>query len=121
MTLIDDIRKDREPPQVKRLSGQEWSVVPGQSPGTLYVRGPSFTTMVITTASDLSGEDYIARNADARRIARVPDMEAALLAAEELAQAVGDWSMPRGSNGMTSPDEGHPLMAALAAYRKATT
>ena len=51
---------------------------------------------------------------DAARIARVPDMEAALLAADELAQAVA--ADDRGGNGPHSDN----VSLALAAYRQAT-
>lgn len=88
MTLIEQIKRDRERPQVKRLSRDRWEVVADSSPGILNIVGPSFIPTVVTTATDLNGEDYIARQADARRIARVPDYESALLMADELAEAV---------------------------------
>lgn len=65
---------------------------------------------------DISGVDH----PDARRIARVPDLEAALIAADELAQAVDQ------ERNMVCQDMGKQadcaarVDAALAAFRKAT-
>lgn len=86
MSLLDDIRKDRERPQVKLMSMLEWRAKSDEpSPGWVKVVGPCIPTQAPTLATDLNGVDFIARNAEARRIARVPQMEAALLAADELA------------------------------------
>ncbi|MFG6524451.1 hypothetical protein [Sulfitobacter sp. M23508] len=61
---------------------------------------------------DISGVDH----PDARRIARVPDMEAALLAAEELANALEAYN--RGGAGPLTGWQ--DVEDALAAFRKAT-
>lgn len=122
MSLIDDIKRDRERPQVKLMSMSAWyakSDVP--APGWVKVVGPCVATQCPTLATNLDGEDYIARHADARRIARVPDMEAALLAAEDLAyrmdQVLADLTT---HGGYTYEDDFKDEVAALAAYRKAT-
>lgn len=78
--LIEQIKADRDRPQIKRKSGGHWRVVHSEYPGILNITGLSFIPTVVTTATDLNGEDFIARNADARRIARVPEMEARILA-----------------------------------------
>lgn len=89
MNLIEKIRVDLNRPQTKNKFADLWRVaIDEDAPGTVRVCGPSFRVFGVTTATDLSGEDWIARHADARRIARVPEMEAALLAADELAKAV---------------------------------
>lgn len=80
MTLIDDIKRDRNQGQPV----DNWIVRPHEDyPGFLVIDGPSFTITVVTMATYLDSKDYADRHADARRIARVPRMEAALLAAEE--------------------------------------
>jgi len=88
MSLIDDIRKDRDRPQVREKSAPIWATLTdNKSHGWVDVVGPSIKVGAPTTATNLNGADYVARHADARRIARVPQMEAALLAAEELVSA----------------------------------
>lgn len=105
MTLIEQIKSDW-----KSELGNSWDSVPmhvaEDSPHVLTVGG----LIVATTFNDQT----------ARRIARVPDMEEALLAAEELANAVDH------ERNMPCQDIDMQLRAiasvndALAAYRKAT-
>lgn len=126
MSLIDDIKKDRARPQVKAKSGNEWRTVSDvPAPGWVQVCGPALRVSCPTTATDLNVEDYIARNADARRIARVPQMEAALMAAEEL---VGKFDellevVGREMPSIVDEDKGGNASfdVALAAYREATS
>ena len=124
MSLIDDIRKDRDRPQVLEKSAPEWAAITDdKSPGWVDVVGPSIKVSAPTTATNLNGEDYVARHADARRIARVPQMEAALLAAEELAKALERLD---GLVRILPPEHDEPDSAlaqsqrSLAAYRAAT-
>ena len=64
-------------------------------------------------------EDWKQAAVDARRIARAPRMEAALLAAEELADAAARGECPW-RDGTSEHREWHKVTAsALAAYRKA--
>jgi len=80
MTLADDIRKDQERPQVKLMSMAEWTVKTDEpAPGWVKVVGPCLPVQAPTLAADLNGEDYIARHAEARRIARLPAIEQAYL------------------------------------------
>jgi hypothetical protein len=89
MSLIEDIRKDRDRPQVREKSAPKWAAITNRElPSWVEVIGPSITIGGPTAATNLNGEDYIARHADARRIARVPQMEAALLAADALVETL---------------------------------
>jgi hypothetical protein len=90
--MIDDIKRDREngtPGPFKVFSGT-------------MVRGPAGNTLADCRYKNGAN--------DAPRFARVPDMEAALLAADELADAVSEF--------LKGPY--HELAQPLAAYRKAT-
>ena len=81
MKLIDGIKRDRDRPRLT----DDWRVfsdVP--APGWVKVIGPAFSVDGPTTATDLNGQDYSDRHRDARRIARVPAMEEALLAAVDV-------------------------------------
>ncbi len=61
-----------------------WRVVTDvPAPGWVQVVGPAFKVDGPTTATDLNGEDYLDRHRDARRIARVPEMEAEILRLRE--------------------------------------
>ncbi|WP_162685483.1 hypothetical protein [Roseovarius amoyensis] len=96
MTLTDDIRRDLSRPQVAKKSSGKWHVVSDDpAPGWVGVAGPSFGVRTPTTATDLNGEDYIARHADARRIARVPEMEARILADAEALKAADEHLVKR--------------------------
>jgi hypothetical protein len=105
MSLIDDIKRDRE----------------NGTPGPWVAKWPvspdhPFIESVCNFAEKPSGDEYymnvngLCEAQDARRIARVPEMEAALLAADELADAVSDF--------LKGPY--HELAQPLATYRKAT-
>lgn len=104
MTLLDQIKADRE----------------AGTPGPWeYETGPAYTAEYHIV---MSGYDQVAEcwemedeisAINARRIARVPDMEAALLAAGELADVARKYI----------PDDGWrdaaPIINALAAFRSA--
>lgn len=83
MSLIDDIRKDREAgtpgPWGNGKTGEEQRLILGDGGAGKYV-----CTVKIHQIPRVMGmlEETI-RDTNARRIARVPDMEAVLLAAEE--------------------------------------
>lgn len=115
MNMIDDIKRDRERPQVKLMSMTDWRVKSDEPAlGWVKVVGPCVPVQCPTLATDLNGEDYIARHAEARRIARVPEMEAALIAAEEMAN---------GSEGNIESDGvvyAQIPVTLIAAYRAAT-
>ena len=115
MSLIDDIKRDRE-----GATPEPWEVIENRPcPGWVEVVGPSFTPNAPTIATDLTQDDWTARRRDARRIARVPDMEAALLAAEELAALLEEYrrKVPLGHQPHMIA---HRADNALATYRKAT-
>lgn len=87
-TLLEQIERDRERPQVKLMSMSAWRVKSDEpAPGWVKVVGPCVATQCPTLATDLNGEDYIARHADARRIARVPDLEARIIADAKVIEA----------------------------------
>ena len=113
MTLIDKIKADRE-----AGTQGKW-----QADGIFMENG----NVVRIAIPDINGvpqgtiaeafhdwqEDRISlanAEANARRIARVPDMEAALLAADALGLAIDD---------VASVDNAGVVATALAAYRKA--
>ena len=83
--LIDDIKRDHARPRLT-TDWRVFSDVP--APGWVQVIGPAFKVAGPTTATDLNGQDYSDRHRDARRIARVPQMEDALLAAVEALTAI---------------------------------
>lgn len=105
MSLLDDIRRDMAqgtpgPWNAARWQGDEW-------PENRWSVG-SFQGAVAISPRHVDHDDLT----DARRCARVPDMEKALLAAEELANTL-DADM---GTLAFSP----ATINALAAFRKAT-
>lgn len=117
MSLIDDIKRDRE---AGTPGPWKLETVP-TSCGVCHRVGEWPSRGAHKTSGACLYEDYPPTTAagntetysNARRIARVPDLEAALLAADELARRVHQ------------QQEGWPMRAdyiatALAAYRKAT-
>lgn len=105
MSLIDDIKRDREAGTKGPWSGHNMVHADGQRPMTAeeigeYVMnsvkmGDPNRFLFVSGKHDDGGDCDICHTgngprgpANTRRIARVPDMEAALLAAEELAEAV---------------------------------
>ena len=106
MTMIEQIKRDRE----------------AGTPGPWMARWPvgpehPFMDAACNHAQKPSGGDYymsvsgICEAPDARRIVRAPDMEAALLAADELARMAARMLVDHYDNRVDD---------ALAAYRKAT-
>lgn len=65
---------------------EEWKVVPGHYPGFLNIVGASFTVSIVTTATDLSFEDFCNRTRDAHIMAASKDM---LLALQNLENDAG--------------------------------
>lgn len=113
MTLIDDIRKDRE------------AGTPGPWDGRYVEDGMPTDVCKFGVISTSAGHETarVWGLEDAYRIARVPDMEAALLAAEELAEAVVAWREQYIAAGAMPLDEDvieDMLCSSLAAYREAT-
>jgi hypothetical protein len=107
MSLIDDIKRDRE-----AGTPGPWSVVTTDGPDCRVLGGfDVFGQCVSGTTWINPNNDNVAAKANARRIARVPDMEAALIAAEELAQELET---------LHDAEFSGSLRRALAAYRKAT-
>lgn len=88
-----------------------WEVKDGPWPGFLDISGPSFSIHVVTTASDLSHEDFSKRTADARLIAAAPEMLDALGAVDDAADSME-----------FDPDSrfGEALTKVRAAWAKAT-
>ena len=87
---------------------EEWKVVPGYYPGFLEIVGASFKVSVVTTASDLSFEDFCNRTNDAHIMAAAKDM---LLALEGLVNAFDKIMAPEG--------QGDLYVAASKAIAKA--
>lgn len=59
-------------------SKKEWKVVDGYYPGFLNIVGASYTVSIVTTATDLTLEDYVNRTNDAHLMAAAPDLLEAL-------------------------------------------
>ena len=59
-------------------SKKEWKVVDGYYPGFLNIVGASYTVSIVTSASDLTLEDYVNRTNDAHLMAAAPDLLEAL-------------------------------------------
>lgn len=114
MTLIEQIKRDREAgtpgPWGRR---PHWADDDGREVFPRADEKPPFgewTAIATVTAHD--DTDYGEKaEANARRIARVPQLEAALLAAEELAKVTGSLI------DLERPET--PAMQALTAFRKA--
>ena len=115
MSLIDDIKRDRE-----AGTPGPWRVKDCDSMGdrcTHYYQEVwnDETDILVTTEVTRAHND--GGRVNMRRIARVPDLEAALLAADELAGSAHDaWVSADFHNGEDHDD----LYRAIAAYRKAT-
>lgn len=117
MSMIDEIRRDRE-----AGTPGPWRIMDADSIGdrcTYYYQEVwnEDTTILVTTEVTRAHGD--GGKANIRRCARVPDMEAALLAAEYLATAAEKLHArdhPFTEHGMHK----RRLENALAAYRKAT-
>jgi len=73
----------------------EWKVVPGHYPGFLNIVGASFTVSIVTTATDLSFEDFCNRTRDAHIMAAAKEMLLALQNLENDAGQIPDhaWQM----------------------------
>ena len=59
-------------------SKKEWKVVDGYYPGFLEIVGASYTVSIVTSATDLTPEDYVNRTNDAHLMAAAPDLLEAL-------------------------------------------
>ena len=59
-------------------SKKEWKVVDGYYPGFLNIVGASYTVKIVTSATDLTLEDYVNRTNDAHLMAAAPDLLEAL-------------------------------------------
>lgn len=59
-------------------SKKEWKVVDGYYPGFLNIVGASYTVSIVTSATDLTLEDYVNRTNDAHLMAAAPDLLDAL-------------------------------------------
>ena len=64
-------------------SKKEWKVVDGYYPGFLNIVGASYTVSIVTSASDLTIEDYVNRTNDAHLMAAAPDLLDALELVEQ--------------------------------------
>ncbi|SLN74894.1 hypothetical protein ROJ8625_04122 [Roseivivax jejudonensis] len=107
MSLIDDIRKDRE-----AGTPGPWSAFTDDNKPHTNIVSPTPVTQCVFS---LNGRHK--RETDIRRIARVPDMEAALLAAEGLASCVESLDDPR--NEEEANEIYGAMLAALRRYREA--
>lgn len=59
-------------------SKKEWKVVDGYYPGFLNIVGASYKVSIVTSATDLTLEDYVNRTNDAHLMAAAPDLLEAL-------------------------------------------
>ena len=59
-------------------SKKEWKVVDGYYPGFLNIVGASYTVSIVTSATDLTLEDYVNRTNDAHLMAAAPKLLKAL-------------------------------------------
>ena len=125
MTMIEDIKLDREagtdgpweytPP----TQGDKYDAYEGLL-GNLYGGSKCICDFGDNEAyCNTSGIPPI--DEDARRIARVPDMEAALIAAEELARDVAEFQRRVSIGEIRSKKTQSAFAKSLAAYREATT
>ena len=55
-------------------SKKEWKVVDGYYPGFLNIVGASYTVSIVTSATDLTLEDYVNRTNDAHLMAAAPKL-----------------------------------------------
>lgn len=110
MSMIDDIKWDRDTGTPGRWLTPDytcddqfpgWYIVPESCFGTVAKLGPAL-------------------DVDANRCARVPDMEAALLAADELAAAAAEYVANLVEGEFTSTTREARYEAAAKAYREAT-
>lgn len=89
MSLIDEIKRDREAGTPGPWALQKAEV--SETPFDWWIHCDGFGALGYRTGNKSRHNGVTSwghRIEDARRIARVPDMEAALLAAEELAEAL---------------------------------
>jgi hypothetical protein len=110
MSLIDDIKRDREAGTPGPWASGHYDDIGDEVEIQTYEG-----EYVASIDCDGAFEGNIAEciYANSRRIARVPDMEASLLAADELAAKVDAFNAGRLFTIA-------PVLSALAAYRKAT-
>ena len=90
-------------------SKKEWKVVDGYYPGFLNIVGASYTVSIVTSATDLTLEDYVNRNNDAHLMAAAPYL------LEALEQMIDEY----GTAGDGWPRNNKVLRDARAAISKA--
>lgn len=90
-------------------SKKEWKVVDGYYPGFLNIVGASYTVSIVTSATDLTLEDYVNRTNDAHLMAAAPDL------LEALDRMIDEY----GTAGDGWPRNNKVLRDALAAILKA--
>lgn len=133
MTLIEQIKADREAGTKGPWTEMHDHPDPATAASLANIRSEANECGYAADIAHVFGCDYIfdgrqEQKHNARRIARVPDMEEALLAAEELANAI---KAVIDLENNTSPSGGemqedriartqNECIAALTAYRKAT-
>lgn len=67
---------------------KEWKVVDGYYPGFLEIVGASYKVSIVTSAIDLSLEDFVNRTNDAHLMAAAPDLLEALESSVEWHESV---------------------------------
>lgn len=109
MSLIEKIKADREAgtrgPYRKTLD-HEWSLDTGGSNAYFVIAGATGPFAIVAVEDAWAFDDR--NEADQRRVCRLDQMEAALLAAEALVAAID------------AEEDIRDVRAALAAYREAT-
>ena len=73
-------------------SKKDWKVVDGYYPGFLNIVGASYKVSIVTSATDLTLEDYVNRTNDAHLMAAAPDLLEAL---SELYECCDDINHPQ--------------------------
>ena len=75
-------------------SKKEWKVVDGYYPGFLNIVGASYTVSIVTSATDLTLEDYVNRTNDAHLMAAAPEL---LQALKDMCEEFRCYDLPYGS------------------------
>ena len=94
-------------------SKKDWKVVDGYYPGFLNIVGASYTVSIVTSATDLTIEDYVNRTNDAHLMAAAPKLLAALVKLQNAAYNVGGEHITDYAQLIKAADEADDVIAAL--------
>lgn len=122
MSLLDDIKRDmaQGTPGLWKTGIETDSHVDDPTTCWMAIGPEDFNPVAIAVneQTDDCQKPDCEVEANTRRCARVPDMERALLAAEEMARAVEGWKAEEIDGAVI--DDARRVLDALAAFRKAT-